>query len=67
MNIQTIYLGLSANDSTGDTLRAGGFKINDNFIELYSYGPSRHRQSLLLYSNLMGYLIFLFRRILILV
>ena len=25
-----------ANDNTGDTLRAGGDKINDNFTELYT-------------------------------
>jgi hypothetical protein len=54
MNIQSIYLGLSANDSTGDTLRQGGFKINDNFVELFTFGPGRHRQSLLLYKTLSG-------------
>ena len=32
---QTINIGSSANDGTGDTLRAGGDKINDNFTELY--------------------------------
>lgn len=32
---QTIGLGSSANDGTGDTLRTGGDKINDNFDELY--------------------------------
>jgi len=51
MNIESIFLGTSANDNTGDTLRAGGFKINDNFVELFTFGPSRHRQSLLIYKT----------------
>lgn len=54
MNIQSVYLGASANDSTGDTLRAGGFKIDDNFKELFSFSAGRHRQSLLLYKTLSG-------------
>lgn len=33
---QTINLGTVANDGTGDTLRVGGDKINDNFTELYA-------------------------------
>jgi hypothetical protein len=33
---QALNLGASANDNTGDTLRIGGDKINDNFNELYS-------------------------------
>lgn len=33
---QIINIGLSPNDGTGDTLRDGGIKINDNFTELYS-------------------------------
>lgn len=32
---QNINLGTVANDGTGDTLRDGGDKTNDNFIELY--------------------------------
>jgi hypothetical protein len=32
---QTINIGASANDNTGDTIRDGGDKINDNFTELY--------------------------------
>ena len=32
---QTINLGSSANDGTGDDLRAGGTKINANFNEVY--------------------------------
>ncbi|MEV5031652.1 hypothetical protein MRBLMC3_000835 [Sphingobium sp. LMC3-1-1.1] len=35
MTMQTINLGATANDGTGDTLRAAGQKINDNFTELY--------------------------------
>ena len=33
---QLLNLGSSANDGTGDTIRAGGDKINDNFNEIYS-------------------------------
>lgn len=33
---QSLSLGSSANDGTGDTLRDGGDKINDNFNELYN-------------------------------
>lgn len=33
---QSLNIGVSANDNTGDTLRVGGDKINDNFDELYS-------------------------------
>jgi hypothetical protein len=33
---QTIELGASANDNTGDRLRAGGQKINENFTEVYN-------------------------------
>ena len=36
MAYQSIGLGSSANDGTGDTLRAGGDKANDNFVELYT-------------------------------
>lgn len=32
---QTIYLGATAGDGTGTTLRASGEMINDNFTELY--------------------------------
>ena len=33
---QTINIGTIANDGTGDTLRAGMDKANDNFTELYA-------------------------------
>ena len=33
---QTIELGTTANDNTGDRLRAGGQKINENFTEVYN-------------------------------
>ena len=33
---QTINIGTSANDGTGDPLRTAFDKINDNFTELYS-------------------------------
>jgi hypothetical protein len=33
---QSINLGTTANDGTGDTLRAAGLKVNTNFNEVYS-------------------------------
>ena len=33
---QTIFRGTVANDGTGDNLRFGAEKINDNFTELYT-------------------------------
>lgn len=32
---QTVNIGAVANDGTGDSIRVGGDKINDNFTELY--------------------------------
>ena len=34
---QTIGIGSTANDGTGDTLRDAMDKVNDNFTELYPY------------------------------
>ena len=36
MALQSLNLGTAANDGTGDNLRVGGDKINDNFAEIYS-------------------------------
>jgi len=36
MAYQALGLGTVANDGTGDDLRTGGDKINDNFVELYT-------------------------------
>ena len=36
MALQSIDLGSEANDGTGDNLRDGGDKINDNFLEIYT-------------------------------
>ena len=36
MAYQVIDLGTSADDGTGDSLRAGGDKVNDNFSEVYT-------------------------------
>ena len=33
---QAVGIGSSANDGTGDTLRVGADKINDNFDEIYA-------------------------------
>lgn len=33
---QSINLGTTANDGTGDTLRVAGLKVNSNFTEVYS-------------------------------
>jgi Bacteriophage T4 gp9/10-like protein len=42
MSRQTVNIGAVANDTTGDTLRQAGNKINANFAELYTslYGDS---------------------------
>lgn len=36
MSKQTINIGTSANDGTGDQLRAAFDKVNDNFNEVYA-------------------------------
>jgi hypothetical protein len=36
MAYQEIDLGTSAGDGTGDTIRVGGDKLNDNFVEVYT-------------------------------
>jgi len=36
MAYQALGIGSSANDGTGDDLRTGGDKINDNFVEIYT-------------------------------
>ena len=36
MAYQAIGIGSSANDGTGDTLRIGADKVNDNFVEIYT-------------------------------
>ena len=36
MAYQSLDLGTSADDGTGDSLRVGGDKINDNFSEIYT-------------------------------
>ena len=36
MAYQSLGIGGSANDGTGDTLRAASDKINDNFLEIYT-------------------------------
>ena len=38
MGKQTIFIGTTANDGTGDALRTAFDKVNDNFDELYSTG-----------------------------
>ena len=36
MAYQSLGIGSAADDGTGDSLRIGGDKINDNFVELYT-------------------------------
>ena len=36
MAYQALGLGNTANDGTGDSLRTGGDKVNDNFVEVYT-------------------------------
>lgn len=46
---QLLALGTTANDGTGDSLRAGGTKVNENFTELYdSLGGSSGAANLLI-------------------
>lgn len=33
---ETINVGAAPDDATGDTIRAGGIKINNNFTDLYT-------------------------------
>lgn len=40
MSKQTINVGSTANDGTGDTLRAACIKINSNFTEVYDTAQS---------------------------
>jgi hypothetical protein len=40
MTNQVIGVGTTANDGTGDALRAGMIKVNANFAELYGLAPS---------------------------
>lgn len=53
---QTINVGTTANDGTGDTLRASFVKVNDNFTELYnnSANPSVIAQSAADGTNITG-------------
>lgn len=50
-NLQNLNAGTVANDGTGDTLRSGSIKINENFRKLATYVPVRHRQSALEYPK----------------
>ena len=36
MAYQPLLIGSSANDGTGDTIRGGADKTNDNFLEIYN-------------------------------
>ena len=36
MTYQAIGLGTTVGDGTGDSIRDGGDKVNDNFVEIYS-------------------------------
>ena len=36
MAYQEIGLGSTADDGTGDTIRVGADKVNDNFVEIYT-------------------------------
>jgi len=53
MSRQTVNIGTIANDTTGDTLRQAGNKINSNFAEIYTslYGDSVTAISTLTLSN----------------
>ena len=51
---QTIGLGASPNDGTGDTLRDAGAKINANFTELYGIGGAGNQVVSLLVTDPNG-------------
>ena len=36
MAYQSIGIGTTADDGTGDSLRIGADKVNDNFVEIYT-------------------------------
>ena len=36
MAYQSLGLGTTEGDGTGDSIRVGGDKINDNFVEIYT-------------------------------
>lgn len=46
MSKQTIFIGTNANDGTGDTLRDGASKINQNFDELYILAGSEQSETI---------------------
>ena len=51
MAIQTINIGSSANDGTGDPLRTAFDKVNDNFVELYAVTGAGSGQNLAISAN----------------
>src|SRR5690554_2080428 len=51
---QTINIGVSPNDGTGDPLRVGAEKINDNFTEVYTYLNTKFRIIRIQESELSG-------------
>lgn len=50
-NYTKLNTGSVANDGTGDTLRGSMQKIQSNFENIWIYGNSRNRQSLIEYSR----------------
>ena len=48
---QTINLGSTANDGTGDPLRTAFDKINDNFDELYTYSTASAGNNITITAN----------------
>jgi len=51
MSKQTINLGSSANDGTGDPLRTAFDKVNDNFDELYLYSTVTSTNNITITAN----------------
>tara|TARA_B100001093_G_scaffold499343_1_gene548493 strand:+ start:4433 stop:5017 length:585 start_codon:yes stop_codon:yes gene_type:complete len=51
MTKQTVNLGSSANDGTGDPLRTAFDKINDNFDELYLYSTATANNNITITGN----------------
>jgi hypothetical protein len=54
MSKQTILVGASANDKTGDTIRNAFIKVNANFAELYAGGASESQLTNGAYTLTLG-------------
>ena len=49
--LRLINVGSAPDDSTGEPLRTGLQKVNQNFTDMWTSGPARHRQAILNYPK----------------